>query len=428
MSKRLESLTSTLLDQTLLKEWFAPLQQALEKVRYSRSRFPTLKADTFILLGCLRQLLGMKTLREQIQSLFDLDEFSDKPPLARSTWSDALSNSYRNTLLREAMEKLVSVACSTLPDRYAQFEELGSRPLLAIDATYQTESSHYQPVYPREGGKDNKKGHMAFTTYDLRAGIPVDTQTDTSSIDEMRFVKEVWRQGHWTCVKKAIYVVDRAYIQASYWDVRKTKFQATVITRLKSTFVYKVLETLPVEESIVNEGVIKDERIQLKSSKKEWRLVTFKSPQGVVYEYLTNEFTLTPGMIAFLYHKRWDEEKYFDNYKTDMGNNKAWAKSQVAIEQQAILGLVTYILMRLFLYEQGEKLGLEEETMTQQTRHVNKLGDYLFGDKGNFNRAFFRKLSKITKQAWRFLKNSFLKKSSQSLFERKLRPVLMAYL
>ena len=85
MSKRLESLTSTLLDQTLLKEWFAPMQQALEKVRYSRSRFPTLKADTFILLGCLRQLLGMKTLREQVQSLFDLDEFSDKPPLARST-------------------------------------------------------------------------------------------------------------------------------------------------------------------------------------------------------------------------------------------------------------------------------------------------------------------------------------------------------
>jgi hypothetical protein len=22
-------------------------------------------------------------------------------------------------------------------------------------------------------------------------------------------------------------------------------------------------------------------------------------------------------MIAFLYHRRWDEEKYFDNYKTD---------------------------------------------------------------------------------------------------------------
>ena len=101
MSKRLESLESTLLDQTVLSDWFKPMQQALTKVRYSRNRFPTLKADIFILLGCLRQLQGMKTLRELVQSLFHWDEYSDKPPLARSTWSDALSNSYRKTIFCE---------------------------------------------------------------------------------------------------------------------------------------------------------------------------------------------------------------------------------------------------------------------------------------------------------------------------------------
>jgi hypothetical protein len=44
-----------------------------------------------------------------------------------------------------------------------------------------------------------------------------------------------------------------------------------------------------------------------------------------------------PGVIAFLYHRRWDEEKYFDNYKTDIINSKAWGKLPVAIEQQAFL-------------------------------------------------------------------------------------------
>ena len=44
------------------------------------------------------------------------------------------------------------------------------------------------------------------------------------------------------------------------------------------------------------------------------------------------------------------DEKYFDNYKTDMANSKAWGKSPVAIEQQALLGLVTHLLMRLFLH------------------------------------------------------------------------------
>ena len=165
-------------------------------------------------------------------------------------------------------------------------------------------------------------------------------------------------------IKNAIYVVNRAYIQARYWDSRKIDYKATVITRLKSTFVYEILETRPVQECAVNKGVIKDECIQLKSSKQVWRLVSFKSPEGYDYEYLSNDFTLTPGMIAFLYHKRWDEAKYFDNYKTDMANTKAWAKSPVSIEQQALLGLVTHILMRLFLHQKGEMLGLEEDHQT----------------------------------------------------------------
>ena len=71
-----------------------------------------------------------------------------------------------------------------------------------LDATYQDESSHYQPCYPHEGGTDNSLGHMTLTTYDMRAGIAVDSNTETTSIDEMRFVKEVWRAWWWTSQKK----------------------------------------------------------------------------------------------------------------------------------------------------------------------------------------------------------------------------------
>jgi hypothetical protein len=68
---------------------------------------------------------------------------------------------------------------------------------------------------------------------------------------------------------------------------------------------------------------------------------------------LSNNFTLSLGMIAFLYHRRWDEEKYFDNYKMDMANSKAWGKSPIAIEKRALLALVTHLLTRLFLHEKG---------------------------------------------------------------------------
>ena len=61
---------------------------------------------------------------------------------------------------------------------------------------------------------------MTLTTYDMRAGIAVDSNTETTSIDEMHFVKEVWNASWWTSQKNAIYVVDRAFIEARYWDQR----------------------------------------------------------------------------------------------------------------------------------------------------------------------------------------------------------------
>jgi hypothetical protein len=428
MPKRLASLQALLLTDTVLEEWFRPMQKALGKVRYSRERFFTLSVEFFILLGCLRQLQGTKILRDQVQSLFDADDTVDKVPLARSTWSDALANPYRTEILREAVQVLVREARNELPDRFAGINELGARPIYAIDATYQDESSHYQPCYPHEGGTDNRKGHMTLTTYDMRAGIAVDSNTETTSIDEMRFVKEVWTASWWTSQKNAIYVVDRAFIEARYWDQRKSSVNATVITRMKSTFKYQVLEPLNRAADPVNEGVVSDLLIQLRSSKDVWRLIKFMAPDGNEYEYLSNDLALTPGMIAFLYHRRWDEEKYFDNYKTDMANSKAWGKSPIAIEHQALLGLVTYLLMRLFLHKKGQELGLEEDHQAQRKRHEKKETNYIVNWEGNYNRAFFKKLSKITKQAWRFVKNSFLKKSSQRLYELKLRPALMAYL
>jgi len=52
-----------------------------------------------------------------------------------------------------------------------------------------------------------------------------------------------------------------------------------------------------------------------------------------------------------------------------MANSKAWGKSPVAIEQQALSGLVTHLLMRLFLHKNGQELGLEDHHQTQQKKN-----------------------------------------------------------
>jgi len=233
--RRSDSLTDSLLHETVLLDWFTPMENALEKVRYSDAIFQSLPMASFCLLGGLRQLLALDTLRERVQMLFHWQETAEQVPVARSTWSDAMSSATRRTILRQAITQMVASAQAILPNKFAGLSGIGKRPILALDATYQAESSHYTRVLPAEGGNDNQKGHMLLTCYDIRHGIPVNVKTETASMGEMRVLKE--EDDHavdWSRCRDAIYVVDRAFIDARYWDERKKAISATVITRMKS--------------------------------------------------------------------------------------------------------------------------------------------------------------------------------------------------
>jgi hypothetical protein len=428
MPHRTDALTQQLTNDTVLQDWFSPLQTALEKIRYSDAKFRALPMPAFCLLGCLRQLQALTSLREQVQTLFHFDEAATRPPLARSTWSDALSSTERQQIVHQLAEILVEQARNRLPDKLSGVKGLGLRDVLAIDATYQTESSHFYPCYPMTGGDDNQKGHMILTHYDVRHGIPLATRTQTQSRGEMRVLKQEQEYGRdWSRVKNAVYVVDRAFIDGRYWDERKKSLNSSVITRLKSTLKYKDKVARTVDAEVENENVLQDWQITLACSEQPWRLIEWLSPDGIHYEYITNDFDLAPGVVAFLYHRRWDEEKYFDSIKNDLANAKAWGKTPVAIGQQAQLSLLTYILTRLFVESRLSTLQLTNGDTTQARKQSIKQEQYCSGI-GVAYRAFYVGLSKMTRQVWRFLKNCFAKKSSPELYERQLRPILQAYL
>jgi hypothetical protein len=426
MKNRLTHLMQTLTQNTVLEQWFRPLQTALEKVRYSENIFGTLSMPAFLLLGSLRQLQSQQSLREQIQSLKHLAD-AHIPPLARSTWSDALASTTRCNIHREAFSQMVSQARISLPNKFVTMTRLKKRDVIAIDATYQTESTHYNPIYPMQKGTDNQKGHMLMTFYDLRKGIPLDVTTETSSMGEMRVIKEGLDHNHWTAIKNALYSVDRAFMDARYWDERKKRFNATIVTRFKSNTAYQIQELRPVSKQHCNEGVISDAVVTLNNSKQRWRRIEFVLPTGERYDYLSNDFSLEPGELAFIYQRRWDEEKYFDNFKNDLASAKAWGKSAVSIEQQALIGITTYILTRLFLEQQFKELGLIEGNTTQSGKHKKKVESYK-KEGGIYLRAYWTQLSKIPVQVWRFFKSCFMKQSSSGLYERQLKPILEHYL
>ena len=55
-TRRAEPVTELLLKDTLLHDWFQPMQQALGKVRFSDGVFKSLPMASFLLMGGLRQL------------------------------------------------------------------------------------------------------------------------------------------------------------------------------------------------------------------------------------------------------------------------------------------------------------------------------------------------------------------------------------
>ena len=81
---------------------------------------------------------------------------------------------------------------------------------------------------------------------------------------------------------------------------------------MKSNLRIDSTEALSVAAEPINAGVRRDLRVRLSSSSEPWRLITYRTRRGHVVEFLTSELDLQTGVIAFLYSRRWEEEKCFD--------------------------------------------------------------------------------------------------------------------
>ena len=432
-SNRLTTVMKKLTDRTVFADLLKPVERALDTIRLGPADGRVLSMRDFIAIGVLRHLKGLRTLREQIQTLWHLDP-SDPTgvPLARSTWSDALSAKSRRTVLRVLVPKLANEADRVLPDRLADLPGLGQRPVRAIDGTYQKESAHYRRRTPKEGGTDNAKGHALLSFYDVRRGIPEDVYVETRSCHEQLLLRDYDRDpSALTRQRHTLWLVDRAFIDGRFWDEKKRRLGETLITRMKSNLKFTVQKSRAIDDdNAVNRGVIRDQQIQLDSAEQPWRLIHFVSRRGQAVEFLTNEFDLEPGVIAFLYSRRWEEEKCFDTWKNDFSQAKAWGKSAVAIENQVLLAIVTSILIALCLHHvfDGEPPDDEKAMRKQQKRQAAGFRDGDGTDRPRWTTPLYPFTTKISRQVLRFFQNCFDRIASPGLYQRQLRPLFKAYL
>ena len=426
--RRSDALYKKLMNQTVIAECFKPLLEALTKCRFSNDRFLSLPMEMFCLLGCLRHLRGVATLREHIQHFFHLAE-EDQIPIPRSTYSDALNSNTRATVLQSAVDALVKIAGNKLPDRLAKLTDLGSRAVFAIDGSYQKESAHFNRVTPKNGGDDNHKGHMMLTLFDVRLGVPINVAIETKNVHETRVLADRFDvAGGCLRARNALFVVDRAFVNMPFWDKQKRRYRQTSITRWKDNL--NVVSAMPRENNkiAVNEGVVSDECVTLNASAEPWRRITYKTPESNTLVFLTNELDLEPGIIAFLYLRRWDEEKCFDTWKNDFSSKKAWSKSHQGIWQQALLAVMTSILLKMFCHNHQTQFGITDDKCLKKQDALAQKNAIDQGHKIPWYREIYRQTAKISRQLIRFLKECYMKNASQRLYERELRPLFAKWL
>jgi Transposase DDE domain len=426
---RSDNLYDTLMSQTVLADFFKPVVTALTKVNARVSNATALPMKIYLLVSCMRHLQGQKSMREQLQHLFHLAD-EEHMPIARSSYSDALNSEQRASVVANVVVQLIKIARACLPDRLSTITEIGSRRIYAVDGSYQTESAHYQRQTPKEGGTDNHKGHMMLTFYDVRLGVPIGVRIETKNRHELVVLKDelAEKKSCFTNIKGSLFVLDRAFIHMSFWDERKKQSDITMITRAKNNMAFTNIRSRAISATPVNEGVMQDDEVITACSKSIWRRIVYKAPNGTDYTFLTNDVSVSPGVVAFLYLRRWDEEKCFDTWKNDFTCDKAWAKSVHGIYQQALFAVMATILSALFSQHHQTAMKIDDAKCFAKQEALSDHCENVCAERRPWYRDVYRATAKISRQIIRFLKICFLHTSSKEYYERQLKPLFLQYL
>jgi hypothetical protein len=145
---------------------------------------------------------------------------------------------------------------------------------------------------------------------------------------------------------RVLNIHDKAGIDFDYWCRCRRECAVYFLSRVKENMVFEWIEDKAWDKADPrNHGILVDWKVRSREGH-VLRLVMYQNPQtGEVYEFLTNEPDLPPGIIAELYRRRWEVEKVFDEVKNKLGQKKAWGTSLVAKETQALMIATTHNLL-----------------------------------------------------------------------------------
>ena len=143
---------------------------------------------------------------------------------------------------------------------------------------------------------------------------------------------------------------DKAYTvydQFAKWTEQKIWF----VTRMKDNADYHVTKVLiDTTKKKAAKGVLKEQYITVAVKKNglviqrlKLRRITFKTEEGKVYVFVTNNYTLPASQVAIIYKNRWMIELLFKQIKQNFPLRYFWGESSNAIKMQVYCVLIAQL-------------------------------------------------------------------------------------
>jgi Transposase DDE domain/Domain of unknown function (DUF4372) len=205
---------------------------------------------------------------------------------------------------------------------------------------------------PKNDGK-KKGGLKVHMLIDAHSSTPAFVKISEAKTHDKHFIKYLSLPAH------SMIVFDRAYNHYLQF-ARFTQNQINFVCRLKSNAVYDVQQVI-FEQTLADKdpGVLKVEHIHLayKDGKQAktlcLRKVTYQDDKGMVYEFITNNFEISPLEVAYIYKLRWQIELLFKKLKQNFQLHFFYSETENGIKTQIWCTLIAQLLLMLLKVKSG---------------------------------------------------------------------------
>lgn len=270
--------------------------------------------------------------------------FNSSP--AKSTAGDGLRDR-SNELFKDFYFELLNHFSSVLS--VSQIKDVSFDKLYIFDSTTIKLFSEIMKGVGRNPKNEGKKkgGLKVHMMIDAHSDCAKFVTISEAKSHDKNFLK------HLILTSGSMIVFDKAYNH--YWQfARWTQENVNFVCRLKTNALYETQEVL-FEKPLSDKefGVMKIEHIHLKykDEKKNktlcLRKVTYRDEKWRVYEFITNNFSITPEEVAFLYKKRWNIELLFKKLKQNFQLHFFYSETENGIKTQVWCTLIAHLMLQI---------------------------------------------------------------------------------